>query len=187
MLHWSSHLQHQQLTFGNSVQLISLHKLSSHFHIHNIHNDTVKLSTTVQSSRHHRYSAPTVWLAATFKSENILLTSSGNAIACRKANINTLLKIHWLCKFCNSEFQGKTALTTYLTWGQLIIFHGMTFPPFSGSVGGTTAYWPLINILTGNSWIVSVTHVVLNLISCTVHSFCTPGTVMLFLTSDKGQ
>lgn len=50
-----------KLTFGNSVKLISLHKLSSDFdtNIDNIQkNDTVKLSRSVQSSRDHRYSAP---------------------------------------------------------------------------------------------------------------------------------
>lgn len=52
-----------KLTFGNSVKLISLHKLSSDFdtNIDNIQkNDTVKLSRSVQSSRDHRHSAPTV-------------------------------------------------------------------------------------------------------------------------------
>lgn len=125
-----------KLTFGNSVKLISLHKLSSDFdtNIDNIQkNYTVKLSRSVQSSRDHRYSAPTVWLPAAFKSENIVLTFW--IICCDHLwmllhVLKPLLKLHWLWKFWYSEFQGKTSLTTYLIWGQLIIFHGMTFPPF---------------------------------------------------------
>lgn len=60
---------------------------------------------------------------------NNLLRSSVNAIACTKATSKTTLILE-VWTFWYSEFQGKTSLTTYLIWGQLIIFHGMTFPPF---------------------------------------------------------